>query len=124
MLFENNGFDLFKALSFGYIPAVSTESKTCPLCGANFMQLIKSGKIGCGECYSVFKAELEPTIIKLHGRVKHTGKIPKNLESAIGLKRKTEELNVRLKKLIELQKFEEAALVRDEINHLTGGVKQ
>ena len=121
MLFDNGGFDLFKPFSLGHIPGYNAESKACALCGANFAQLMQSGKVGCGECYSVFKAELEPTIIKLHGRAKHTGKIPKNLESAISMKRQIEELNIKLNKLIETQNFEEAAVVRDQINGLKAG---
>jgi len=120
-LFESNlkGFDLFNALGFGQLSAgYGAERKSCALCGANFAQLVQSGKIGCGKCYSAFKTELEPTVIKIHGRAKHTGKVPKNLESKISLKRKAEELNTRLKKMIESQNFEEAAVIRDEINNL------
>ena len=121
MLFEYNlnGFDL---LSFGPAYPDYNERKTCPLCGANFAHIAQSGKIGCGECYSAFKAELEPTVIKIHGRAKHIGKVPKNLESKISLKRKLDELNIKLKNLIEVQNFEEAVLVRDEINNLSQGV--
>jgi protein arginine kinase activator len=111
------GFDLLHALSFGE-PNYNAERKACPLCNANFAQIVQSGRIGCGECYETFKAELEPTVIKMHGRAKHTGKIPKNLESKIGVKRKIEELNNQLKKMIEVQNFEEAAVIRDEINNL------
>ena len=118
-----NKFDLFNALSFGQLsPGYNAERKVCAVCGASFEQLVQSGKIGCGECYSAFKAELEPTVIKMHGRAKHTGKIPKNLESKISLKRKVEELNIKLKKMIESQNFEEAASIRDEINSLNQGV--
>jgi len=117
------GSNLFNAFSFGQLsPAHNAERKTCALCGAGFAQLVQSGKIGCGECYSAFKAELEPTVIKIHGRAKHTGKAPKNLESKISIKRKTEELNLKLKELIEAQNFEEAAIIRDEINSLNQGV--
>jgi len=113
------GLDLFNALSFGQpAPNYNTERKSCPLCGTNFAQIVQYGKIGCGECYTVFKAELEPTVIKMHGRAKHTGKVPKNLESKISVKRKIEELNIKLKRMIEVQNFEEAALIRDEINKL------
>ena len=120
----NNEFYIFNVLNdLNVIPGYGTP-KVCAVCGANFAQIVKSGKIGCGECYSVFKSELEATIIKMHGRAKHTGKVPKNLESKIGLKRKIDELNLRLKKMIELQNFEEAAVIRDEINNLSRGVAQ
>ena len=111
------GFDLFNALNYGK-PSHNVAGKACPLCATSFAQIVQSGRIGCGECYETFKSELEPTVIKMHGRVKHTGKIPKNLNQKISAKRRIEELNIKLKKLIEVQNFEEAALVRDEINSL------
>jgi protein arginine kinase activator len=111
-----SGLDLFNALNFGQLsPGYTAEKKSCPLCGVNFEQLVKSGRIGCGECYAVFKAELEPTILKIHGKAKHTGKIPKHLEAKISVKRRIEELNIKLKQMVEVQNFEEAALLRDEI---------
>ena len=116
---DGDGFDLLSAFGVGRINPTNNERKVCPLCKANFAQIVQSGKIGCGECYVTFKAELEPTVIKMHGRAKHVGKIPKNLESKIGIKRKIEELNLKLRKLIETQNFEEAAVVRDEINSLS-----
>lgn len=123
---SNNDFGLFNALSFGQLapPAYNAERKSCPLCGADFTQLVQSGKIGCCECYSAFKAELEPTVIKIHGRVRHTGKIPANLEPLISAKRKVEELNAKLKKVIEAQNFEEAALIRDEIISINQAVQE
>ena len=119
----NKGFYIFNIISLEHLtPGYESEHKSCRLCGAVFAELIKSNKIGCGECYTAFKAELEPTVIKMHGRAKHTGKVPKNLEFEIIIKRKTEELNIKLKKMIELQNFEEAAVLRDEINNLNQGV--
>ena len=119
-----SGFDLFNAVNFGQLsPDYNAERKTCKLCGANFAQLVKSGKIGCGECYQTFKSELSPTVMKMHGRAKHTGKVPKNLEAKIGLKRKLDELNIKLKNMVEMQNFEEAAVIRDEINNLSQGVQ-
>lgn len=118
-----SGFDLFNVLNFGKLASAPVaERKVCTLCGADFEQIVKSGRIGCGECYKTFKAELEPTVIKMHGRAKHIGKIPKNLESKIGVKRRIEELNIKLRKMIEVQNFEEAAVIRDEINQLNQGV--
>jgi protein arginine kinase activator len=114
---ENN-FDLFAVLNFGQLVPVCNDRKICALCGINFAQILQSGRIGCGECYAAFKAELEPTVIKIHGRAKHTGKVPGNLKSVISVKRRIEELSLKLRKMIEEQNFEEAALLRDEINKL------
>ena len=94
------------------------ERKTCSMCGLSFADITKTGKVGCGECYEIFKNELKPTVIRIHGTANHTGKIPKNRSVQISAKRKIEELNIRMKKAIEEQNFEEAAVIRDEINKI------
>ena len=117
----NNDFisDMFNLFNFNKVsPALTSGRNVCPLCGSTFTQIAQSGKVGCGECYTSFRNELEPNVIRIHGKANHTGKIPKNLILKIGNKRKIEELNLKLKNLINEQNFEEAAVIRDEINEL------
>ena len=96
----------------------AAKENMCPMCGSSFQDIAKSGKVGCGECYAAFKNALEPNILRIHGTAKHTGKIPKNMNLKISAKRKIDELSMRLKKMIDEQNFEEAAVIRDEINKI------
>ena len=108
---------------FGKVPPSvysASDKKVCPMCGLFFADIIKSGKAGCGECYSTFKNELAPSVVKIHGTVNHTGKFPKSRGAQISAKRKIEELGARLKRVVAEQNFEEAALIRDEIKRLNG----
>jgi len=117
----NNDFaaDVFNMLNFNKMSqGLPGVRNVCPLCGSSFSQIAQTGKIGCGECYRTFKNELEPNVMRIHGRANHTGKIPKNMSLKISNKRKVEELNIRLKKSIIEQNFEEAAEIRDEIKKL------
>ncbi|MCL2096996.1 MAG: UvrB/UvrC motif-containing protein [Oscillospiraceae bacterium] len=98
------------------IPAA--EKKICKMCGVSFADITKTGKAGCGECYETFKNELTHSIIRIHGAVNHTGKIPKNRRVKISAKRKLEELSFRMQKAVGEQNFEEAANIRDEINKI------
>ena len=116
--FESDIFNLFNLNKTPASLPFVAEKQTCPMCGWSFQDIIKSGKAGCGECYAAFKNELEPSVIRIHGTAKHTGKIPKNMSAKITAKRKTEELGVKLKKMIADQNFEEAAVIRDEINKI------
>ena len=115
----NSGFesDIFNMLNFNFNKTALPN--TCPMCGSAFSDIIKSGKAGCGKCYETFKNEFEPNVIRLHGTAKHTGKIPKSMNNQITAKRKIEELNVKLKTMIADQNFEEAAVIRDEINKIS-----
>lgn len=38
------------------------QSKICGNCGYNFDDFVKTGFLGCSECYQYFKKELEPFI--------------------------------------------------------------
>lgn len=126
-LFNSNiGSDIFNMFNFNAVsPSLPfvTEKQTCPMCGLSFSDITKSGKIGCGKCYETFKNELEPNVMRIHGTARHTGKIPKNRSLQISAKRKIEELNIRLKKTVAEQNFEEAAVIRDEINKINSEIK-
>ena len=113
--------DVFDAFNFGKFAAgagPAQKNSKCPMCGLSFSDIAKSGKAGCGKCYAAFKSELEPSVMRIHGTARHTGKIPKNMSERLGVKRKIEELGRKLKKMVADQNFEEAALVRDEINKI------
>ena len=38
------------------------QSKICGNCGYDFNEFIRTGFLGCSECYEFFKKELEPYI--------------------------------------------------------------
>lgn len=107
------------------------ESKLdrCEKCGCCFDDIIKSGKVGCADCYSKFYQKLLPSIQRIHGKAKHAGKIPLRHETvnteSQAVKEKTteekiEELDSQMQKAISEQNFEQAAVLRDEIKKLKG----
>ena len=104
---------------FGARPAERlAPAKTCPLCGATFRNIVQSGKAGCAKCYEVFRDELDETVVGIHGRREHTGRVPSGFISHMSLERRLGQLGEKLKEAIENQEFEEAARLRDEINSL------
>ncbi|MCL1793103.1 MAG: UvrB/UvrC motif-containing protein [Oscillospiraceae bacterium] len=112
--------DIFDAFNFGkFAGAAGTQkNEKCPMCGLSFSEIVQSGKAGCGKCYAAFRGEFEANIMRIHGKARHTGKIPKNMSSRLLAKRKIEELGEKLKKVVADQNFEEAAAIRDEINKI------
>ena len=93
----------------------------CPVCGSQFSQIAKSGKVGCAECYNTFSTELMPYLKRVHGSTKHIGKIP----SRASVTKKTDkdnidELRALLSRLVGEEKYEQAAVVRDKIKELEG----
>ena len=47
--------DMMPALTRG-------NSERCPKCGTSFSDIVRSGRVGCAECYRTFYDELLPSI--------------------------------------------------------------
>lgn len=100
-----------------------TGVERCETCGSSFNDIVKSGQVGCSECYDKFEQKLEPSIQKLHGRNKHIGKFISYSENEEKKSEAKEEkpneldlLKAQLDKAISEQRFEDAAVLRDKIN--------
>ncbi len=92
------------------------EIPTCKHCGLTFDEFRRIGKFGCAHCYDEFEEHLNPILRRVHsGNTKHEGKIPKRVGGNLHLKREIEEKKALLQSLVEKERFEQAAQVRDEI---------
>lgn len=90
----------------------------CPECGTTRQIFSQCGKLGCDQCYEVFGIGLKPLIKRVHGRERHTGKVPMRSGEDIRFKQQLERLKTKLQKLVIREEFEEAARVRDQIKEL------
>lgn len=87
------------------------DEKSCPQCHMRKSDFNKSSRMGCADCYDVFEEELQPMLAVMHKKFKHTGKVPGNEKLALSIER----LENDLAKAIEIQDFETAAVIRDNI---------
>ncbi len=115
------------------------KSLKCNTCGYTFDDIVKTGKLGCMECYDVFGDKLDPIIKRVQGENRHIGRLGKVIDKKIDEKlsienekeqgekienknnskgSKIEQLKEKLKQLIQDEKYEEAAKIRDEIKKL------
>lgn len=98
------------------------NEKRCSLCGATYSDIAHKGKMGCGECYKTFKDDILPYLKRVHGATAHAGKIPNRAPLIVKPKEKTvDELRQELSRLVAEEKYEQAAIVRDEIKKMEGG---
>lgn len=112
---------LSSMLASGVQNAGKIQTGRCSFCGATFAQIAESGKVGCANCYKDFKNELLPYFKRIHGSVQHSGKNPISVKLATTSAAPTiEELKIRLAELVALEKFEEAAVLRDKIKEEEG----
>ena len=95
---------------------IQKHKTQCSVCGANFSDIAKTGKVGCSECYTVFYNELLPYLKRVHGSTKHVGKVPKSYEKP--QTQTVEELRSELNQLVAEEKYEQAAVIRDKIKEM------
>ncbi|MFH1359992.1 MAG: UvrB/UvrC motif-containing protein [Candidatus Omnitrophota bacterium] len=92
---------------------------SCTNCSLSYEDFRKFGRLGCSECYTSFGEHLNVLLKKIHGSGKHYGKAPVKMSKAIektvtGL----QQLKDQLRQMIEMENFEEAAKIRDQIRQL------
>lgn len=125
--FSLNLPDLFSSF-FGDSARALAGSRTdrCEKCGCSFDDIVKTGMVGCADCYDKFFDKLLPSIQRIHGRTRHVCSVPVTVtETTASAQSKPETaedriaaLEVEMKKAIEAQNFEQAAVLRDKIKEL------
>jgi len=91
----------------------------CPRCGFTQADFKKAGRLGCPECYKTFSEALEGLLKTMHKGTRHVGKVPEMLRQTRDLSDRLKLLQKKLAKAVADEDFEEAAVLRDEINRTT-----
>lgn len=89
----------------------------CPVCGQSLQDVVKTGRIGCPNCYSFFKYHLAPLMAKVQdGAMTHQGKHPKPKHDPMKMYQNSlEALQKKMDKAVKEERYEDAALIRDQI---------
>jgi len=116
---QDGPVELMGMLSSAFTPAESTNDPSglrCDECGLGYMEFRARGRLGCPQCYEVFRASLEPLLEKIHGGTQHVGKAP-DASSAVDRSRERRLLELRrdLQTSVREERYEEAAQLRDEL---------
>ncbi len=126
---EIPNFD-FSIMLKNFFNSSSVSAQKCEMCGTSFEEIKKSGKLGCAKCYIKFYDKLLPIISQIHGTISNKGKTPG--KSALSIVNNNNKLIIKndydvisekknkLKLAIDEERFEDAAILRDEINGLEG----
>ncbi len=123
--FGLNLSELFGGFLGDMMPTLSAgNSPRCPKCGTSFDEIVRDGRVGCADCYRTFYDRLLPSIQRIHGKIKHSGKTvaAASVEPKVETREeKIEKLRAAMNEAVAKQEFEEAAKIRDEIKALEGG---
>ena len=90
----------------------------CPNCGLTYADFRERGYFGCSRCYQTFKKILLPLLERIHGATRHKGAAPPLIGEKIRYRKEIQSLKEKLKAVIELEEFEKAARLRDQIREL------
>ena len=107
-------------LDFDY---VLPEEIKCKKCGYTLSKYKSTGMFGCDECYNTFKKDIDSMLLRIQGKNRHVKEkeLPKEATKETD---KLTKLREELKELIEQEKFEDAAVVRDKIKKLENKGKE
>ena len=119
--------DLLAGLVEGTKPAKTAEKRLagkCPECGMTYDEFGKSGRLGCPGCYEAFSKMLFPLIKRVQRSTSHVGKRPLRISPQMSQNHELQLLQDRLGKSIQMEEFEQAAQLRDEIRRVEDKLKK
>jgi protein arginine kinase activator len=103
---------------FGMDGQRKTESHvadgSCPNCHMRRSDFRKTSRFGCSTCYRAFEDDVLPLLDEFQKGRRHVGKVPVKEKHAVELSA----LQKKLEAVINLQNFEEAAVIRDAMQAL------
>lgn len=102
-----------------FMPFNLSKELKCNKCGMTYEEFLNNGKFGCEECYKTFENKLDILLKRIQGTEKYIGRTANHNENnkveEIKSDNKMEELQKQLKQAIKDERYEDAAIIRDEI---------
>ena len=93
-------------------------SGKCDSCGLTYEDFGKNGRLGCAQCYQSFSKVLLPLIKRIQRSTTHVGKRPGKIANSAEFVHDLKVLQERLRKTVQMEEFENAATIRDEIRKI------
>lgn len=117
---HGSGFDTLNKA--GFISSMfgrGSAAKRCANCGLTENQFLKSGYLGCSQCYETFKDSVESVIRKVQGSTAHIGRTPSPVSVP---QTELEKLTDELARAVKEEDYKKAAILRDKIKSLKEGI--
>lgn len=94
-------------------------SEACPYCGTTPEDFRETGRLGCSQCWVHFEDQLRGLLRRIHGSTRHVGKLYLSEDAEVeDPETRLETLRRRLERAVEMEDFETAAELRDQIDEL------
>ena len=89
------------------------QDKFCQKCGTSLVEFLRTGVVGCANCYKVFESEVRTNLLKKQGSINHVGKVSLKHSS----KQKTKEMIAELEKQKEQAAEEENYILAEDLKN-------
>ena len=93
------------------------------MCGTRFVEVLRTGRVGCSTCYGTFLEQLKPLLQMFHVRARHCGKAPQADDVHDRICAELQTKRALLRSLVRSENYEDAAVLRDEIRKLEAGLR-
>ncbi|NOT32030.1 MAG: hypothetical protein HOP15_16410 [Planctomycetes bacterium] len=110
--------EILKLLRQSAQKARADGSLACPQCGMSLAEFRSKGRFGCAKDYEVFRAHIEPLLLRVHNAGRHKGRMPGMDEISRQRRQQLSDLRTKLETAIREEAYESAARLRDEIQEL------
>lgn len=126
---QQTGFEFSKPSPFvrrekGSSPQTTSHYKAmvCRSCNTNLQSIVDTGEVGCTQCYETFSTQIDTLLEGIHEALDHTGKIPRQDNLRAKARADLQTKRALLKTSLNAERYEEAAILRDEIKQLETGL--
>lgn len=115
---ESSIGNLFKELAIISKRIQADNSRVCPVCGMAVMDFKKSGRVGCPECYAIFKGDIKKHLERRGISGNYTGSMPERLSTVNSVLNDRTVLQDKLDRAVACEDYEKAAMYRDYLKAL------
>ena len=115
---ESSLGELFKELAANSKVVQAKNSRVCPVCGTAVAEVKRTGKVGCPECYAIFKTDIRKYLERRGITGNYTGSLPERLSTVHSVLNDRMVLQDKLEKAIATEDYEKAAMYRDYLKAL------
>jgi protein arginine kinase activator len=100
------------------------EQRRCPTCGIMLTEIVALHIVGCSQCYTQFRGEIDTILRETHRAGAHRGKNPRVNDDRARQRQSLQSKRTLLRSMLRREKYEEAALLRDDIHSMEAGLLQ
>ncbi len=108
-------FSSFAGLMFG---GGGAQRRICPKCGTTDDEFIRTGYVGCPDCYRAFEKVATQAIGRIQNDLRHVGKIPNGKDPKTEITAKIQRLRAKQQEASDAEDYEAAQNYLNQINEL------